>query len=96
MSLPPITLTGHAQKKAWQNKVLPHVEQLGRDVWSIHVPFPDNPMRYTLSYLLMGWMRSFLECTPFMKPERFTDTEVFMVRPGEDRWTPLDVSLSFF
>jgi glyoxylase-like metal-dependent hydrolase (beta-lactamase superfamily II) len=54
MSLPPITITGHAQKEAWRNKVLPPVEQLGRDVWSIPVPFPDNPMRYTLSYLLIG------------------------------------------
>lgn len=54
MSLTPITLTGHAQKEAWQNKALPPVEQLGTDVWSIPVPFPDNPMRYTLSYLLLG------------------------------------------
>jgi glyoxylase-like metal-dependent hydrolase (beta-lactamase superfamily II) len=54
MNLPPITLTGHTQKEAWQNNVLPPVEQLGRDVWSIPVPFPGNPMRYTLSYLLLG------------------------------------------
>jgi glyoxylase-like metal-dependent hydrolase (beta-lactamase superfamily II) len=54
MNLPPITLTGHAQKEAWQNKVLPPVERLGTDVWSIPVPFPGNPMRYTLSYLLLG------------------------------------------
>jgi glyoxylase-like metal-dependent hydrolase (beta-lactamase superfamily II) len=54
MSLSAITVTGHAQKEAWQNKVLPPVEQIGADVWSIPVPFPNNPMRYTLSYLLMG------------------------------------------
>lgn len=54
MSLPTITLTGFAQKEAWRNKVLPPVEQLGTEVWSIPVPFPDNPMRYTLSYLLLG------------------------------------------
>ena len=54
MNLPPITLTGHAQKAAWQNKVLPPVERLGADVWSIPVPFPNNPMRYTLSYLVVG------------------------------------------
>jgi glyoxylase-like metal-dependent hydrolase (beta-lactamase superfamily II) len=54
MLLTPITLTGHAQKEAWQNKVLPPIEQLGRDVWSIPVSFPHNPMRYTLSYLLVG------------------------------------------
>ena len=54
MILAPITLTGHAQKEAWQKKVLPPIELLGRDVWSIPVPFPGNPMRYTLSYLLLG------------------------------------------
>ena len=54
MTLAPITVTGHAQKEAWQNKVLPAVEQLGTDVWSIPVPFPNNPMRYTLSYLVIG------------------------------------------
>lgn len=54
MNLPPITLTGHVQKEAWQNKVLPPVERLGADVWSIPVPFPGNPLRYTLSYLLVG------------------------------------------
>lgn len=54
MSLPLITITGHAQKEAWQNKVLPPVEELGGNVWSIPVPFPDNPMRYTLCYLLVG------------------------------------------
>ncbi|WP_168223534.1 hypothetical protein [Pseudarthrobacter sp. NIBRBAC000502772] len=45
MSLPSITLTGHAQKEAWQNKVLPPVERIKEDVWSIPVLFPDNPMR---------------------------------------------------
>lgn len=54
MSLPSITVTGHAQKEAWQKKIMPPVEKLGRDVWSIPIPFPDNPMRYTLSYLLLG------------------------------------------
>jgi glyoxylase-like metal-dependent hydrolase (beta-lactamase superfamily II) len=54
MPLPSITLTGHAQKEAWRNNVLPPVEQLRGGVWSIPVPFPSNPMRYTLSYLLVG------------------------------------------
>lgn len=54
MSLSPITVTGHAQKEAWRNKVLPPVERLSAEVWSIPVPFPDNPMRYTLSYLILG------------------------------------------
>jgi glyoxylase-like metal-dependent hydrolase (beta-lactamase superfamily II) len=33
---------------------MPAVEQLGSAVWSIPVPFPNNPLRYTLSYLLLG------------------------------------------
>jgi glyoxylase-like metal-dependent hydrolase (beta-lactamase superfamily II) len=49
-----ITVTGHVQKAAWRNKVLPPVEQVRENVWSIPVPFPKHPMRYTLSYLLTG------------------------------------------
>jgi hypothetical protein len=29
------------------------VEQLRTNVWSIPVPFPGNPLRYTISYLLL-------------------------------------------
>lgn len=52
--LPPVTITGRIQKEAWQKKLLPPVEQFQDGVWSIPVPFPNNPMRYTLSYLLLG------------------------------------------
>jgi glyoxylase-like metal-dependent hydrolase (beta-lactamase superfamily II) len=47
-------VTGHEQFTAWQNKVMPPVEEVRPGVWSIPVPFPGNPMRYTLAYLLMG------------------------------------------
>ncbi|MCI0142626.1 MBL fold metallo-hydrolase [Arthrobacter bambusae] len=33
---------------------MPPIERLNGDVWSIPIPFPNNPMRYTLSYLLIG------------------------------------------
>jgi glyoxylase-like metal-dependent hydrolase (beta-lactamase superfamily II) len=49
-----ITVTGHQQFKAWQEKAMPPVEEVRPGVWSIPVPFPNNPMRYTLAYLLMG------------------------------------------
>ncbi|MGF9664193.1 MBL fold metallo-hydrolase [Arthrobacter crystallopoietes] len=49
-----ITVTGHEQKAAWRDKILPPVEQIREDVWSIPVPFPNHPLRYTLSYLLIG------------------------------------------
>lgn len=33
---------------------MPGVEEVRPGVWSIPVPFIDNPMRYTLAYLLLG------------------------------------------
>lgn len=44
----------------------------------------------------LGWMRSFLESSPLVEPELFTDTPVLMVHPGNDHWTPLEVSQPFF
>lgn len=49
-----ITISGHLQFQAWQDKVLPPVEEVRPGVWSIAVPFINNPMRYTLCYLLVG------------------------------------------
>ena len=49
-----ITITGTAQFKAWQGKQLPGVEEVRPGVFSIPVPFINNPMRYTLAYLLVG------------------------------------------
>ncbi|MFG1927351.1 MBL fold metallo-hydrolase [Cryptosporangium sp. NPDC048952] len=45
---------GTEQQAAWGRRELPPVEQLAGGVWSIPVPIPDNPLRYTLSYLLPG------------------------------------------
>jgi hypothetical protein len=30
---------------------LPPVEQAGPDLWSVPVPIPDSPLRYTLTYI---------------------------------------------
>ena len=30
------------------------MEQVRPDVWSVPVPIPDNPIRYTLCYLMFG------------------------------------------
>ncbi len=49
-----MTVTGVAQRAAWQARLLPPVEQVRPGVWSVPVPIPDNPLRYTLSYLLFG------------------------------------------
>ncbi len=49
-----LTVTGHAQYEAWWAKSSPPIEELRADVWSVPVPVPDNPIRYTLCYLLFG------------------------------------------
>jgi glyoxylase-like metal-dependent hydrolase (beta-lactamase superfamily II) len=37
---------------AWRARLLPPVQDLGGGVWSIPVPIPDSPLRYTLVYAL--------------------------------------------
>lgn len=44
----------------------------------------------------LGWMRSFLESSPSVEPEQFTNTPVLMVHPNDDRWTPVEISQPFF
>src|SRR5580704_13092287 len=43
-------VTGTRQLEAWQQRVMPPVEQLAGDLWSIPVPIPNNPLRYVSSY----------------------------------------------
>jgi len=50
----PVTVTGVAQRQAWRARELPPVEQVRSGVWSIPVTIPDNPLRYTLAYLLLS------------------------------------------
>jgi glyoxylase-like metal-dependent hydrolase (beta-lactamase superfamily II) len=45
-----ITVTGTAQRQAWLRRALPPVEQVRPGLWSIPTVFPDNPLRYVLSY----------------------------------------------
>jgi len=42
------------QERAWRERVLPPVERLDHGMWTVPVPIPDNPLRYTLSYLVPG------------------------------------------
>ncbi|WP_432837489.1 MBL fold metallo-hydrolase [Dactylosporangium sp. CA-092794] len=46
-------VTGTGQREAWQRGVLPAVEEVRPDVWSIPVPIPRSPLRYTLSYAFL-------------------------------------------
>ncbi|MFD0330751.1 MBL fold metallo-hydrolase [Streptacidiphilus monticola] len=41
-----------AEQAAWRERRLPPVQDLGGGVWSVPVPIPGSPLRYTLVYLL--------------------------------------------
>ena len=47
-----ITVTGKAQRRAWNEHVLPPVERVRPGLWSVPTPFPNSPLRYVLAYLL--------------------------------------------
>ena len=47
-----VVVTGTLQKQAWEDKLLPPVEQVRPGLWSIPVPIPNNPLRYVLVYAL--------------------------------------------
>jgi glyoxylase-like metal-dependent hydrolase (beta-lactamase superfamily II) len=47
-------VTGTAQRAAWLAREQPPVEEVRPDLWSVPVPIPGNPLRYTLSYLLVS------------------------------------------
>lgn len=47
-------ITGTAQFEAWQRRDLPPVEEVRPGLWSIPVPMPHNPLRYTLCYAFVG------------------------------------------
>jgi glyoxylase-like metal-dependent hydrolase (beta-lactamase superfamily II) len=47
-----VRVTGTAQRDAWVARSLPPVEQVRPGLWSIPVPIPASPLRYTLTYLV--------------------------------------------
>jgi glyoxylase-like metal-dependent hydrolase (beta-lactamase superfamily II) len=47
-----VRVTGTAQRDAWLARTFPPVERVRPDLWSVPVPIPDNPLRYTLTYLI--------------------------------------------
>jgi glyoxylase-like metal-dependent hydrolase (beta-lactamase superfamily II) len=49
---PGIIVTGTLQRQAWIDRVLPPVELVRPGLWSIPTPFPDNPLRYVLTYAM--------------------------------------------
>jgi glyoxylase-like metal-dependent hydrolase (beta-lactamase superfamily II) len=49
-----VTVTGLDQRRAWRAREFPPIEQVTPGVWSVPVTIPDNPLRYTLCYLLLA------------------------------------------
>ncbi|WP_318306987.1 MBL fold metallo-hydrolase [Amycolatopsis solani] len=49
---PGLEVLGVEQQTAWLARQRPPVEKLPGGLWSVPVPIPDNPLRYTLSYLV--------------------------------------------
>lgn len=47
-------VTGTAQRDAWLRGTFPPIEQIRPDLWSVPVPIPDSPLRYTLTYVIAG------------------------------------------
>ncbi|MGV9669942.1 MULTISPECIES: MBL fold metallo-hydrolase [unclassified Gordonia (in: high G+C Gram-positive bacteria)] len=48
-----VVVTGHRQREAWAEKVLPPVEEVRPGLFSVPVPMPGNPLRYILVYALV-------------------------------------------
>jgi glyoxylase-like metal-dependent hydrolase (beta-lactamase superfamily II) len=47
-----LDISGTLQVQAWEDDVLPPVENLGSGLWSVPVPMPQSSLRYVLVYLL--------------------------------------------
>ncbi|TCO46538.1 MBL fold metallo-hydrolase [Actinocrispum wychmicini] len=51
MSTVPAEPSAPGQWEAWKRKELPPVERVRAGLWSVPVPIPHNPLRYTISYI---------------------------------------------
>ncbi|MGL4742930.1 MAG: hypothetical protein ACRCXL_00880 [Dermatophilaceae bacterium] len=47
------------------------------------------------AWMPRGFLASYLGSPPAVAPERFDSCPVTLAHPGDDRWTPLDLSLRF-
>ena len=48
-----ITVSGIVQQHAWKNHLLPPVELVRPDLWSVPIPMPRNPLRYVNCYVFV-------------------------------------------
>jgi glyoxylase-like metal-dependent hydrolase (beta-lactamase superfamily II) len=51
MSTEPAAPSATGQWEVWKRKEIPPVEQVRAGLWSVPVPIPHNPLRYTISYI---------------------------------------------
>lgn len=51
MSTQPAEPTSPGQWDVWKRKEIPPVEKVREGLWSVPVPIPHNPLRYTISYI---------------------------------------------
>jgi glyoxylase-like metal-dependent hydrolase (beta-lactamase superfamily II) len=49
-----VDITGTLQARAWEERRLPPIERVRSGIWSVPVPIPQNPLRYTLCHLVEG------------------------------------------
>lgn len=66
-----LEITGTRQREAWQQKILPPVELVADGVWSVPIVFPGNPMRYTLSYVVVEGDECLVVDPGFDSPEGY-------------------------
>jgi glyoxylase-like metal-dependent hydrolase (beta-lactamase superfamily II) len=50
LAMTAIQVTGTAQYDAWKQRVMPPIEEVRPGLWTMPVPVPNSPLRYTLTY----------------------------------------------
>ena len=85
-------VTGTAQREAWLARTSPPVEQVRPDRWSVPVPIPGSPLRYTLSYLIAAGVAvnddALAAVRAMAKPGVLLEHGDLVPLPGRPVWTP--------
>jgi len=84
LPIQPLEVTSEALHAAWYRRTFPPVEQVRDDIWSLPIPFPDNPMRYTICYVLIGDGEVVLIDPGWDSPEGFDAMKAGLATIGVD------------
>ncbi len=49
-----LEVTSEDQREAWRSGSMPPIELVTEGIWTIPIPVPENPIRYTLCYVVEG------------------------------------------